>query len=456
MGLNRDDQPATIDLPGPLHSGSSVTNDDPPYLKIDIPSPAPAEQTHTGLPLGGVHTTPAVTTPKTPWKPRISLRDEVDSLLDWGMTEDYDHEPEHSAMAKEPSTKADASPPQQSEVRVQPLDTSSQGSVIEMEGSVDSNPIHDSPAAVAYSSCSDSPMMDFPELQANANMVVNQMLLIKRSSDFDWQWAIWDFEALLKQREAKEAAANERARIVHSRSDLSTKVKCAKVVMKAKYEYQVVVQEARATRCSKLKESEATYLEAICKNAATKSLKCTTDCSDHARLMHELERQALDAENKSHQEFLLKHQTTLSHVPQSLKEDLHSSYQILLGQSSSSWQCIPPARVPQTDGQPPAITSPKQEPKWSPLPKRQHSLTEAHGDMSADEDSPVASQEGPSSSKIGRMVDWFSSLSASHVDVFCQDSSLMKEARAHYFTTHPWDWAHSNMDNLSKIFWELV
>ena len=64
------------------------------------------------------------------------------------------------------------------------------GSVIETEGSVDSNPICDSPMAVAYSSHSDSPMMDFPELQASANMMANQMLSIKRSSDFDWQWAI--------------------------------------------------------------------------------------------------------------------------------------------------------------------------------------------------------------------------------------------------------------------------
>ena len=178
--------------------------------------------------------------------------------------------------------------------------------------------------------------------------------------------------------------------------------------------------------------------------------------SDHAKLMHELERWALDAENNSCQHFLLAHQTALSHAPQSIKEDLHSCYQILLGQSSSSWQCTLPARVPQTDGQPPAITSPKQEPKRSPLPKRQHSSNEAQGDMSADEDSPMASQEGPSSSKIGKMADWFSSLSPSCVDAFCQDSSLIKEARAHYFTTRPWDWAHSNMDNLSEIFWELA
>ena len=150
-------------------------------------------------------------------------------------------------------------------------------------------------------------------------MAVNQMLSIKRSSDLDRQWAIQDFEVLLKQWEAEEAAANDRARIVHSRSDLHTKVKCTKVVMKAKYEYRVAIQEARATRCNKLKESEATYLEAISENVAAKSLQCTADCSEHARLMHELERQALDVENKSHQDFLLTHQSALCHAPQSLK-----------------------------------------------------------------------------------------------------------------------------------------
>ena len=70
-------------------------------------------------------------------------------------------------------------------------------------------------------------MMDLSELQADANMAVNQMLSIKRSLDLDRQQAIWNFEALLKQWEAEEAAANERARIIYSRSDLNAKVKCA-------------------------------------------------------------------------------------------------------------------------------------------------------------------------------------------------------------------------------------
>ena len=187
VGLNWGNQSVTIDLPGPLHSGSSVTTNEHPHIKIDIPSPTPEEQDRANLSLGAVHTTLAVATPKTPWKPRVTLRAEVDNLLTWGMTEDYDHEPEHSAMAKEPATEADTSPPQKTEVPVLPLDTSSQASIPETEASMESNPIHDSPTAVAYSSHSDSPIMDLPELQADANLAVNHMLSIRRSLDLERQ-----------------------------------------------------------------------------------------------------------------------------------------------------------------------------------------------------------------------------------------------------------------------------
>ena len=195
MGLNGGDQSVTIDLPGLLHSGSSVTTDEHPYMKIDIPSPTPEEQDGANPPLGRGHATQAIAMPKTPWKPRVTLMAEVGELLTWGMTEDYNHEPEHSTTAKELATKADISPPPKTEVPALPLDTSSQASVPETEASIESNPIHDSPTAVAYSSCSDSPTMDLLELQANAHLAINHMLSIKRSSDLERQRAIWDFKA---------------------------------------------------------------------------------------------------------------------------------------------------------------------------------------------------------------------------------------------------------------------
>ena len=69
---------------------------------------------------------------------------------------------------------------------------------------------------------------------------------------------------------------------------------------------------------------------------------------------------------------------------------------------------------------------------------------------------PPALQEGPSSSKRRETANWFASLKPSHADAFSHDSNLMKEARSHYFATHPWDWTDGNMDDLSNIFRELA
>ena len=76
--------------------------------------------------------------------------------------------------------------------------------------------------------------------------------------------------------------------------------------------------------------------------------------------------------------------------------------------------------------------------------------------MSIDKASPMASQEELPSSKRGKMADWSSSLKPSCADAFSWDSGPVKEARAHYFATHPWDWAHDNTDDLSDIFRELA
>ena len=218
----------------------------------------------------------------------------------------------------------------------------------------------------------------------------------------------------------------------------------------------MAVQEARAVRCSKLKESEAAYSEALSENAAAKSLHCATLDREHVKHMHELEEWALDVENKSCQDFLFAHQAILCHAPQSLRENLYSSYHILLGQSSSSLQSIPFTRAPQAEGQPTATTPPRPEPKQSSQLKRQHSSADAQGDTSIDENSPMAPQEELSNSKKGKTADWSSSLKPSCADAFSQDSSLMKEAISCYFATHPWDWDQGNTNDLSDIFRELA
>ena len=202
----------------------------------------------------------------------------------------------------------------------------------------------------AHSSQSESPIEDLPELQLDVYLAINSMFTAKRSSDLEMQHAIWDFETLLHQHEAEAVTANKKAKVAHSRRDLQARVKCAKAIMKAKYNYCMAIQEARVVQCTKLKESEATYSEALSENAATKSLQCVMLCQEHKEHMWELEAWALQAENRSCQDFLLAHQAFLHQAPWSLKEDLHSSYSLLLGPSSSSLQSIPFTQAPQAKG----------------------------------------------------------------------------------------------------------
>ena len=259
VGLNGCDQPVIIDLPELLHSSSSITTDEHPHLQIDIPVPTPEKPECTTLPLGRANATLVDTLPKTPWKPRITLLVEVNNLLNWGMADDYDCKPEHSTMGKEAATNADMPPPLKADITTLPLDTSSQDSVEDMEASLESNPIYISPTVAASSSHSDSPLIDLTELWSDANWAAYYMLSVKRSLDLKRQQVIWDFEASMHQQEAKEAAANERAKIIHSRKDLNAKVRCTEAVMKAKSNYQTAIQEARTIRCSKLLKSEAAY-----------------------------------------------------------------------------------------------------------------------------------------------------------------------------------------------------
>ena len=108
MELNGGDQAVTINLPGPLHTFSSVTTDEHPYIKVNIPPPTMEEKGCTTPPQGGQHNALAVTIPKTPWKPRITLMVEVNDLIDRGMTDNYDWELEHS-IAADHATEAEAS-----------------------------------------------------------------------------------------------------------------------------------------------------------------------------------------------------------------------------------------------------------------------------------------------------------------------------------------------------------
>ena len=278
IGLNGGDQSVTVDLPESLHTVSSVITDEHPYIEVNIPMPILEEQDHVNPPLGKKGDIPTINRPKTPWKPRVTLMVEVNGLLDWGMTDNYDQESEHSTMEEAPAAEVDASPPLKMDTTVPPFDTSSQASAVETEASMGNNPIGILTMAATHSSWSSSPIVELSELQSDTHMAVHSIFTAKRSSDLQIQRAIQDYEASLHQLEAETTTANTKAKVVHSRRDLRARVKFAKIMIKAKYDYHMTVQEARAERCAELEESEAAYSEAINENVANHSLKSAMLC----------------------------------------------------------------------------------------------------------------------------------------------------------------------------------
>ena len=191
------------DLPKSLHAGSSITADEYPYIEVNIPTLVLEEQGHANLPLGEKQDSATVNPSKTPWKPRITLIAKMNDLIDQGMMDNYDQESKHSTTAEVPSTEADTLPPLKRKKPVLLLDTHSQTSAAETEASVESNPARASPMAVAHSSHSSSPIAHLSELQSDVHLTVNSMFTAKRSSDLEIQRAIWDFEASLHQKEAR-------------------------------------------------------------------------------------------------------------------------------------------------------------------------------------------------------------------------------------------------------------
>ena len=84
-------------------------------------------------------------------------------------------------------------------------------------------------------------------------------------------------------------------------------------------------------RCTQLQESETTYSEAVSENTAVRSTQSAKLHREHVKHMHELEEQALREENKSCHDFLSACQAVLGHAPQPLKDNLSTSYHVLLG-----------------------------------------------------------------------------------------------------------------------------
>ena len=205
IGLNGQDEPIITTLPKLLSSGISIIASEHLYLEIDIP---PMEESDTkALPIGEASIILTTSPCKSPLKLGGSMTADVNDFLDQAMMEASSCESKHSSLGKITTVVVIMSPPQKSEVSLQPIDMSSQASIEEAEASLEDIPTNISPIATAYSSGSVSPPVDPSELQANANIAIDNMLYLKRSIDIKRQRAIWELGVMLHQNESQEAAS---------------------------------------------------------------------------------------------------------------------------------------------------------------------------------------------------------------------------------------------------------
>ena len=169
-------------------------------------------------------------------------------------------ESKHSSLGKITTVVVIMSPPQKSEVSLQPIDTSSQASVKEAKASLEDIPTNISPIATAYSSRSVSPPLDPSELWANANRDIDNMLHLKRSIDIKRQRAIWELGVMLHQNESQEATSVATAKAIYSQS-----------VLEAKTNFGTAIMEAKMNRGHSIQKAEAACSKAISKAGAQKT-----------------------------------------------------------------------------------------------------------------------------------------------------------------------------------------
>ena len=101
--------------------------------------------------------------------------------------------------------------------------------------------------------------------------------------------------------------------------------------LKAKNSYRVAIQEAKTIRGNQFQETEVAYSKTLGENTIVRSSRSATLHREHVKLMQELEEQAIREESKSQHDFLSACQAILHHALQSLKENLTTSYHVLLG-----------------------------------------------------------------------------------------------------------------------------
>ena len=333
--------------------------------------------------------------PKSLLKFKCCMAAKVDNLLTPAMADVSSCESECSPLGKITTVLIIMSPPQKPEVLLQLVNTSSQSSAKGEEASIEDLPVNIPLIAAAYSSRSASPPVDPSEIQAHANMAIDNMLHLKRSLDVKRQRAAWELGALMCQVESQESGTVTKARAICSQAILDAQMVCSQSVLEAKTNCLVVVREAKTNRDCSIHKAETACSEAICEAAALRISQSIMFHKEHGKHMHDLEEHAFEDESRSCHDILSACEAAPRHNPQPLRGAMATLYHLLLGQAPPLPPSVLPLKAPPVEEQPPTADPLAPMPKQSPRLKRQHPSPEPTGSMPMGRATPKAMQGGP-------------------------------------------------------------
>ena len=310
VGLNGHDEPIITTLPELLASSVSLTASKHLYLGIDIPSPQVEEPDQKILPLGEVSTILIASPHKSFLKSEGSMTMEVSNILSQAALEVSSCESKHSSPRRLTPAVVLMTLPQKPEGQLQPVDTSSQASIEEVEASLEDIPASISSIGAVSRTRSISPLEDIMELQTSANKALDDLLTTKASIDACRQRAMWELNVALCQSKSKAAVSIKEAKTACSQATLDTHATCSKLTLEVKTNLSQAISEAKTicsmvvriakkTRGHMVQEAEATCSKAICEAEAHRVLQAELLHREHGSIMWDLQGQVIQEESRS-------------------------------------------------------------------------------------------------------------------------------------------------------------
>ena len=173
----------------------------------------------------------------------------------------------------------------------------------------------------------------------------------------------------------------------------------------------------------------------------------------HVKTIQNLEEEAIEEESKGQLNFLSICQAGLWASPPELHITLVASYHILLGHVLTSHPfSLSQGAFPSGQGSAPGFPSPP-VPEHSPWLKWQHHSPDPVDVLPPSRTMSHVTPKGPPSSKQWEVMPLHKVLTWSCLEVFGQDSHLVRKTKEEYFRSHCPNFNNENSHDFTDVFW---